>query len=114
MGIAIEPTPAWFSAGVPRVNASNAVRAAGTSVDHSSRAAGLPFSAASDCVPPDASVSEKSGAGNGSYSQVASGADAGGGTAGAVPAPDRGWNGSVLTSLPSTILTRVLIGTSVN
>src|SRR5262245_34388938 len=112
--MATEPTPAPFSAGAPRPSRSNAVRAAGTADDHSRTTAGLPFSAASERVAPDASWSEKSGAGNGSYNQVASGADAGGGAVAAACDRDRGANGSALISPASTIVTRVFNATSVN
>ena len=65
----------------PRPSVSSAARAAARVDDHRRTTAGFPRNAASERVPPAASGSEKSGAGNGSYIQVARGADAGAGTA---------------------------------
>src|SRR5215475_6949239 len=73
MAMAIDPTPARWSAGAPRSTVSRAVRAATTSDDQRRTIAGLPLNAASERVTPVASGSEKSGAGNGSYIHVACG-----------------------------------------
>src|SRR6185503_2038292 len=87
---AIDPTPAWVSAGLPRSNASSAARAAATAGDHRRTIAGFPLRAASERVAPPGSDSEKSGAGNGSYIQVARGAALGTKTEVVVFAPDLG------------------------
>src|SRR5881296_3249216 len=101
--MAIDPTPARVNACAPRPSVSSPSRAAATSNDHRKTTAGLPLNAASDRVPPARSGSEKSGAGNGSYIQVARGADAGAGTEDVVFPADRGLRASVSISLPSTI-----------
>src|SRR4030095_16370555 len=88
--MAIAPTPACDSLGPPRPRASSAARAAGTPNDHSRTTAGLPFSDASERAVPETSSSEKSGAGNGSYSQVSPGAEPGGGTDAVVFPEDAG------------------------
>ena len=112
--MAIDPTPARVNASAPRPSVSSAARAATTSNDHSSTIAGFPLNAASERVPPARSWSEKSGAGNGSYIQVARGAEAGAGTEDVVFAADRGLKASVSIAPPSTIRRRVFSGTSVN
>src|SRR3954471_23971968 len=78
--IAVHPTPAWLNPAAPRSRVSNAVRAVSTLEDHRSTRPGLPFSGATECVPAAGSPTEKSGAGNGSYNQVAAGTDGAGGT----------------------------------
>src|SRR5580765_3091159 len=105
--MAIDPTPARDNASAPRPSVSSAARAAATSNDHNSTMAGFPLNAASERVPPATSFGEKSGAGNGSYIQVARGAEAGAGTGDGVFAADRGLNASVSISRPSTIRSRL-------
>ena len=100
MAMAIDPTPARVNACAPRSSVSSAVRAAITPNDHRSTIAGFPLNAASDRVPAARSWSEKSGAGNGSYIQVARGAEAGAGTEDVVFAADRGLKASVSRSPP--------------
>src|SRR5262245_12389551 len=86
--MAVDPTPARVNSSPPRWSVSSAVRDAATVDDQKSTTAGFPFSAAT----------ETSGAGNGSYIQVARGVPAGAATVDDVRPVDRGLNGSVLIS----------------
>src|SRR3954452_18736549 len=96
----IDPTQAQDNASAARHSVWSAARAPATSNDHSSTIAGLPLNAASERVPPARSGSEKSGAGNGSYIQVARGAAAGAGTGGVGVPADRGLKASVPIPAP--------------